>query len=305
MNVILVANHDYPSALDAAYLLQMYLQSEGITSCLAPSYHELDACIKFQQRLADSQPALIVALGGDGTILRAARFAHYREIPILGLSFGHIGFLAGGGNKEIIKSVSEALSGDMHVSRRSTLRANLYYQYEDIAQLERSEVFALGLLKKTDTSGVYEAFALNELSLTRGNSGKMLSIDFMINGYKLDSIRGDGMVIATATGSTGYALSAGGPIVSPDFKGMVCVPLAAHTLSSRAVLSSSSDVVRLNVGGQANKDSFVYLDGVALSGISAPHAIELTKGPGDCLLLNRLSESFYAAVARVFYGGKS
>lgn len=305
MKVLLVANHDYPSSLDAAYMLQIYLTNEGIGSILAPSYHDLQASIEFQQILETEQFELIVALGGDGTILHAARLARYREIPILGLAFGHLGFLAGAGNEEIIKTVSEALSGDMYSSRRSTLLAKLHYQLEEIDYIEESEAFKLGLLRVSEEPGVYEAFALNELSLTRGNSGKMLSFDFMVNDHRLNSIRGDGMVIATATGSTAYALSAGGPIVSPDFKGMICVPLAAHTLSSRAVLTSGSDLVRLNLSQQVGRDGIVYLDGVALLDLPTPESIELMRGPGDSLLLNRASQNFYASVARVFYGDKS
>ena len=95
------------------------------------------------------------------------------------------------------------------------------------------------------TKDVVRTFALNDMALTRGPLSDMVEFDITVSGHHIDRLRGDGVVVSTATGSTGYALSAGGPIVSPDYTGMVCVPIAPHTIQARAFLTSPSDVVEI------------------------------------------------------------
>lgn len=284
--VLLVVHHEYPEALNAVYMLQIYLANQGFKSMVAPPYHEEEENKKFVESLDFSRIRLVISLGGDGTLLRAARMIGYREIPLLGLCFGHLGFLAASGKENYFDLVSEALSGELHLSRRSTLKVKLYYEggYDEQP---------------------FETFALNELSITRGISGKMLGFDVSVNDIKMDSVKGDGFVVSTATGSTGYALSAGGPIVSPDFKGMICVPIAAHTLTSRAVLTAPSDVITLDFSKNNTGDGCVYVDGIALSDKPAPLKIEIMRGDGDILLLHRSNDAFYEAVSRVFYGERS
>lgn len=282
MKVLLVPNHSYPEALDACYMLTVYLNGEGFETIVASDYREGTA---FCDSFDPTDVCLAISLGGDGTILRTARIVEYSEIPILGLSFGHLGFLTGAGNEGIIATVSEALAGELYVSRRATLDVKVVSQDEGGNEHES------------------HWFALNEVSVTRGDSGKMLSFDLLVNGIKLDKIRGDGIIVATATGSTGYALSAGGPIVSPDFRGMICVPIAPHTLSSRAVVGASSDVVRIDFDGCAGLDRSTYLDGVKVETNELTTHVEVQRGPGDILLLNRNLDAFYSSVAKVFYGG--
>ncbi len=281
MKIVLVAHQDKTDALDAAYLLKSYLSEQGFEVLLAPPYRDVQASERFVDELDFSDLVLVISLGGDGTILRAARIIGTHEVPLLGLCFGHLGFLSCAGKDEIISTVNKALAGELHVSRRSCLSARVYFE---------------------DSEEYFEGFALNDLSLTRGPSGKMLHFDLCINGLKLDSIQGDGMVLASATGSTGYALSAGGPIVNPDFRGIVCVPIAAHSLASRAVLSAASDVVSLDLSCNLSQDTMVYLDGIALEFEALPVRIEVSRAQGDILLLQQSRDSFYEASSRVFYG---
>ena len=281
MRILLVPNYSRPDAVQAAATLEVWLRHEGVEVTWA---HDKK---REPNRVCDPEgSALVVSLGGDGTLLRAARIVGYREIPILGLSFGHLGFLTGAGSDQVVASVSAALAGEMHQSRRATLDVCVTFDCGS------------GLMRDT------HHFALNELALTRGALGDMIEFDVSVSGNRIDRLRGDGFVVSTATGSTGYALSSGGPIVTPEFNGMVCVPIAPHTILARAFLTSSSDVVELSLSQDRPAESSAFVDGQL---VTCPEggsiaACSVRRGAGDVVLLDQDSGSFYDAVSRVFYG---
>lgn len=282
VRVLLVPNYSRPDAVQAAATLEVWLGHEGVEVLWA---HDKK---REPNRVCDPEGcALVVSLGGDGTLLRAARIVGYREIPILGLSFGHLGFLTGAGSDEVVRSVASALAGEMHQSRRATLDVDV--------------TFDCGGGLKRDT----HHFALNELALTRGGLGDMIEFDVAVSGNHIDRLRGDGFVVSTATGSTGYALSAGGPIVTPEFNGMVCVPIAPHTILARAFLTSSSDVVELQLSPDRPAESSVFVDGrlVTCPEGGSTAACTVRRGAGDIILLDSDAGGFYDSVSRVFYGG--
>jgi NAD+ kinase len=135
-----------------------------------------------------------------------------------------------------------------------------------------------------------------------GSRGDMIEFDVDVSGYYIDRLRGDGFVVSTATGSTGYALAAGGPIVTPEFAGMICVPVAPHTLMARAFLTSPSDVVELRISPERDAERLFFADGQPLGeGLKALRA-SVRRGAGDLILLDHSAQSFYDSVSRVFYG---
>ena len=282
MKVLLVPNYSRPDAVQAAATLEVWLGHEGVEVAWA---HDKK---REPNRVCDpTGSALVVSLGGDGTLLRAAHIVGYREIPILGLSFGHLGFLTGAGSEEVVRSVSQALAGEMHQSRRATLDVDVSFDCGS------------GLIRDM------HYFALNELALTRGPRGDMIEFDVSVSGNHIDRLRGDGFVVSTATGSTGYALSAGGPIVTPEFNGMVCVPIAPHTILARAFLTSSADVVELELSPDRPAESSVFVDGQLVTCPEGGSTVScaVRRGPGDIILLDSDAGSFYDSVSRVFYGG--
>ena len=279
MKVLLVPNYSRSHAVDGARRLSEWLEGEGVEVQWA---HDKKL---YPDRVVDtSGVGLVVSLGGDGTLLRAARIVGYSEVPIVGLSYGHLGFLTCGGPGDLIQTVSDALAGDLHVSHRMTLDVEVDFERRD------------GSVTTERT------FALNDLSLTHGVRGDMIVFDVSVSGHHIDRLRGDGFVVSTATGSTGYALAAGGPIVTPEFAGMVCVPVACHTITARAFLTSPSDVVELRINRERHADRLFFADGQPLGeglrGIKA----KIRRGPGDIILLDRSARSFYESVSRVFYG---
>lgn len=281
MKVLLVPNYSRSDAVQAAATLEVWLSRENVSVSWAPDKK------REPHKTCDVEGTdLVVSLGGDGTLLRAARLVGYREIPILGLSFGHLGFLTGAGSENMVEAVSRALAGELHQSRRATLDVCVSFDCGG------------GLMRD-----VHE-FALNELALRTGALGDMIEFDINVSGNHIDRLRGDGFVVSTATGSTGYALSAGGPIVTPDFNGMVCVPLAPHTILARAFLTSASDVVEIELSPDRPAESSVFVDGQLVECPEGGHTVgcSVSRGKGDIVLLDGSAGSFYDSVSRVFYG---
>lgn len=277
MRVMLVPNGLYQESVASAAALERSLDDRGVDVVRAPSWGD-DRC--------DLEGVdLIVTLGGDGTLLRAARIVSDAGVPILGLSYGHLGFLTyDQAGREPVDVVCAALAGDLHQSRRAVLGATLTGLDADGRERVRS------------------VNALNEVVLARGASGKMVEFDVEANGCHIDQLRGDGFVVATATGSTGYALSAGGPIVSPEYRGLVCVPVAPHTICARAFVTNPSDVVSLSVVADRSADRCVFADGEPFAADLVPLRIEVSLAGFDLTLLTAGSSDFYASVSRVFYG---
>ena len=245
MKVFLVPNYYKQEAVESGLMLELWLTRQGYEVAWAA-----DQRSKIQSTPDIDGSDLVITLGGDGTLLRAARILNHREIPILGLSYGHLGFLTAASPEE-----------------------------RDILQV-----------------------ALNDMALTRGPLSDMVEFDITVSGHHIDRLRGDGVVVSTATGSTGYALSAGGPIVSPDYTGMVCVPIAPHTIQARAFLTSPSDVVEIFMSDDRPSVPAIAIDGQFITCDGTVESVAVRRGPGDVLLLDYGPESFYNSVSRVFYG---
>lgn len=287
VKVLLVTNYSRLQAQEGAHTVAQWLEAHGVE----PVWAQDD--LHFPEGVKDASGCdLVVSLGGDGTLLRAARMVGYEEVPILGLSYGHLGFLTGAGSDTALSAVERALEGELHISRRSTLSVTIEYNDPEHPLPEPPAIRS-------------NIFCLNEVAVTRGALGNMVEFDVFVSGNHIDRLRADGFVVSTATGSTGYALSAGGPIVTPEFQGMVNVPVAPHTILARAFLTSPQDVVEVALSTERPVEREVFCDGRLMArpeGLSAMRVIS-RKGPGDIVLLDDSSQSFYRSVSRVFYGG--
>ena len=281
MKIFLVPNYRSDEAVQSGLTLELWLTRQGYEVSWAP-----DARSKIVSAPDVEGSDLVISLGGDGTLLRAARIVGMREIPILGLSYGHLGFLTAASPQErdILSVVTDALAGEMHVSRRATICCEVRAVAED------------------GTEDVLTAAGLNDIALTRGPLSDMVEFDISVSGHHIDRLRGDGVVVSTATGSTGYALSAGGPIVSPDYSGLVCVPIAPHTIQARAFLTSPSDVIEIAMSHDRPSIPAIAVDGQYLVPEGTIDQVVARRGDADVLLLDYGPESFYKSVSRVFYG---
>ena len=299
MKVLIVRNDYNVQATDASLLLATYLATQQVDYALVDSSelgHWAEGDDALSAHLIEGVD-LAVALGGDGTILRVAHLAGMSGIPILGLNFGRLGFLANTSEDGVVAAVAAALSGDVVEERRANLRVDVVCDgevdpYEDTADLGEGG----GRFPRKPI------FALNEVAVTRGAFGRMIDFELGISGAHIADMRGDGLVVATATGSTAYALSAGGPLVSPGFGGLVVVPLAPHSLRSRAIVTAESDVVEMTLSQSvADRESVVFVDGEPVAFEAPVRRAYVRRGETPTTLLRYQREGFYEHAAKTFF----
>ena len=294
MRVLTVVNSSNPQALDASILLAAYFSSQGIENDVVSVLEiptPVDLAIGGQQALesAGIHPFdMAIALGGDGTILRTARVAMLFDAPVMGINFGHLGFLANPAEPGVVPMVAAALAGDVTEDRRANLLVKVV--------CEGDEEMPAG------QRGPRQFTALNEVTITRGSCPRNLEACVSISGDEVCTLRGDGVIVATATGSTAYALSAGGHLVSPGLEGMVVVPLATHTLQSRAIVTERHDVVETGFDfAEGYTFAEVQLDGAALAFDAPIERVIVRCGDNPARLLFYKKESFYQRIARTFF----
>ena len=289
MRILIVRNNYNPKALESALLLEVYLASQGV-EFTAFDTDDLRASSEFFQRRVENIDDfdLAVVLGGDGTILRTAAQIKYRRIPILGVNFGHLGFMANSNEDGIIPVVAAALAGEY----RTNLRIDVFCEGDEGANGGPD----------APMKGSQQFFGLNELTLARGAQGRVIDCAYTVAGEKVADVKGDGLIVATATGSTAYALSAGGPLVAPGYSGLVVVPIAPHSLHSRALVTGPSDIVEIAMDpSSANREATMFIDGELIPIDRPIRRVIVQSGEEPTVLLRYKAESFYGRTSRVFF----
>ena len=274
MHILIVRNNSNRQAMEASLLLGLYLDNQGIDHSVCdlggPGCHDYDEQLCARAR----QSALAVVLGGDGTMLKTSHLVASAAVPILGVNFGHLGFLANPNDEGVIALVGQALAGELAEERRTNLAVTVVCEgqrdpFEDGWDSEAGEGASLA---------PREFFALNEVAVTRGANGRVIEVGLAIAGQPIDDVRGDGFVVASATGSTAYALSAGGPVLAPLSKNLVAVPISPHSLRSRAIVTDPSDVVELDLSRNGeDRDATVFIDGDLLDPAPGPPGVRAAR----------------------------
>ncbi len=295
MHILIVRNNSNSQAMEASLLLATYLTTQGIDFTLANSTDLVGAqASRTLRKDGEEGFDMAVALGGDGTLLRAARQIGYAGTPILGINYGTLGFLANPSENGVIEPLSAALAGDCTQQRRTNLDIRIVCEGE-------ADPYADDVADGEEPDGPRSFFALNEVAVTRGANGRIIGFGLGVSGATLANMRADGLVVASATGSTAYALSAGGPLVAPGFSGLVAVPIAPHTLHSRAIVTGPSDVVEMDLSeNAAGRDATLFVDGELVE-LSRPIKHLYVKRGGDTILLRYKDEGFYQHAAKVFF----
>ena len=211
---------------------------------------------------------LLISIGGDGTILRATTFVQDSGIPILGVNAGRLGFLAKVQKEKIESFLQIVLQKQYTISERTLL------------SLECSPAEA-----KIDIN-----FAMNEIAINRKDTTSMITIETFLNGEYLNSYWADGLIISTPTGSTGYSLSCGGPILTPDVKALVITPIAPHNLPARPLVIPDNTEIRLKVSGR-EEQYLVSLDSRKLY-ISNDSELKINKTPFSINMVEIPEETF-------------
>jgi len=179
----------------------------------------------------DASFDLLISIGGDGTILRAITFVKDLEIPIVGINTGRLGFLATIPMNTIQKAMDEIFDGNYRISKRSLLTIEV----------------------DTKNTSLDLDFALNEIAVSRKNTTSMISVETWLDNEYLTSYWADGLIVSTPTGSTGYSLSCGGPVITPESDSLVLTPIAPHNLNARPLVISSDKVIKLKVSGREDQ----------------------------------------------------
>ena len=185
----------------------------------------------------DTSFELLISIGGDGTILRAITYVKDLNIPIVGINTGRLGFLATIPMNTVEKALNEIFDGNYRISKRSLLAISID---------EGEAVFDLN-------------FALNEITVSRKNTTSMISVETWLDDEYLTSYWADGLIVSTPTGSTGYSLSCGGPVIMPESDSLVLTPIAPHNLNARPLVISSNKIIKLKVSGRED-EHLVSLD---------------------------------------------
>jgi NAD+ kinase len=212
---------------------------------------------------------ILVSIGGDGTILRAATLVRNSGVPILGINAGRLGFLATVQKENIADFLQIVIDKKYTLSKRTLLSLSSEPQNEALLDIN---------------------FAMNEITVSRKDTTSMITIDTYLNGEYLNSYWADGLIVSTPTGSTGYSLSCGGPILTPDVKSLVITPIAPHNLNARPLVIPDETEIRLKVSGR-EENYLVSLDS-RITSVANESILTIKKTPFQINMVEIPDETF-------------
>ncbi|MDG2307264.1 MAG: NAD(+)/NADH kinase [Candidatus Binatia bacterium] len=266
----LVLKRGAPHAPEVARDVVRWLAEQGLGALAEPdSAQMLGVPAADKPEMFVSSDAILV-LGGDGTFLATARHAGEREVPIVGVNLGSLGFLTEIDRGDLRTTLLSSLAGDVAVDRRRMIRAVVR--------------------RAGGAAQTYQA--LNDAVLSRGALGRTVEIEARVDGDFLASFKADGVILSTPTGSTAYSLSAGGPLVHPSVRVLVLAPICPHTLSVRPLVID--DGARLEFRQRSSRDELLLtLDGQETIRLAHDDEIEITRSPNFACLVRSPDLSFY------------
>jgi len=246
-HILVVAHTGRRDSLDAAIAVCRQLIEGGLTPVLSSDEyahiiaeaHDLAPIALLGDTVHKHDLELVIVLGGDGTILRAAELARGCPAPLLGVNLGHVGFLAESDREDLTETVARALARDYAVEERMTLSVRV----------------------KVNAEVVYESWALNEATVEKASRERMLEVVIEVDGRPLSSFGCDGVVMSTPTGSTAYSFSAGGPVVWPSVDALLLVPLSPHALFARPLVVGPDSALAVEVLDRTQGTGVLWCDG--------------------------------------------
>ncbi|HEY6823483.1 MAG TPA: NAD(+) kinase [Steroidobacteraceae bacterium] len=223
------------------------------------------------ERTLGERADLVIAVGGDGTLLHAARLVARHNVPLLGVNRGRLGFLTDVMPQDMLPSVDAALAGQLEADERPLLTARLHRPGAEVAQ----------------------SFALNDVVMQKHDTGRTLDFETRIDGSYVNRHDGDGIIVASPTGSTAYALSCSGPIIEPHLPALVIVPICAHTLSDRPIVVAANCVIEVLLLERAGTQANVTCDGALLGALTPADRLEVTTAAERVTLLHPPGHDYY------------
>ena len=217
---------------------------------------------------------LAVVVGGDGTMLHVARSLASYALPMIGINLGRLGFLTDLSADRMHEGLDELLRGEFTVEERIMLQVQI----------------------SNGRDNLNESIALNDVTLSKGNTGRMIEFETHVNSEPVGRTRGDGVIISSPTGSTAYALSAGGPILHPLLPAIVFAPICPHTLGHRPMVLDDSSIIELEILDLAGADGNVFIDGLKQLAVSGNEIIRISRAETVTRMVRINSHNHFTAL---------
>jgi NAD+ kinase len=284
-SIALVGNAKDLRVAECMLNLVAHFSARGVRPLVDPGVglaFKPDCVVPCPEQAFASRAELIIAIGGDGTLLYAARLVAGHSVPLLGINRGRLGFLTDVSPASMLEDVDSVLAGRYTVDKRSLLAARLEH----------------------GDGTVVRALALNDVVVNKVETGRTMDFETSINGRFVNSHGGDGMVIATATGSTAYALSCGGPIVEPDLDVWVMAPISPHTLSDRPIVVRAGSKIQLRMSDRFDSRAQVTCDGSALGDLGQGDTLCVESADVQITLLHPPGYDYYRLLRSKLHWGR-
>lgn len=285
MRIVLSPNPYRDRGLKAAQSAQKILNKAGVETTICIPF-DLDGNNKLElprhltyEKMEDALPDadMLICFGGDGTILHAAKDADAYGVPILGVNMGSVGFMA------------ELEYGEL--SLLSKLAEGKYYTESRMM---------LDVSVKRDGQQIFHEVALNDAALTKGAVARVIDLKIACDNMVMSEFTGDGVVVSTPTGSTGYSMAAGGPIVEPTAENLIITPICAHAMDAKSFVLSSERVVSIQLGRLTRKTAYLSADGGRAFRLQDGDVAEIRKSDKATRLVRLSGRTFYEILAKKF-----
>ena len=272
-NLGLIVNCKKKKALLAVRKIVDWSNSRGVKVCIEkvegqPILNEDGNCF-YEAFLKKAE--LIISLGGDGTLLRAARLAALKDIPVFGINLGGLGFLTQIGSNDIETALEKIHQEKYFIDERMMLECSV---------------------KRKTKKKIKKFIALNDIVVGKGSFARLVCLATYINDYYVITYSADGLVVSTSTGSTAYSLSAGGPIVNPKIKSMLITPICPHTLSARPLIIGENDRVRIDLES-SDEEAMLTIDGQEGFALKYNDEVVVKKSKFKTKLITFKEKNFY------------
>jgi NAD+ kinase len=261
------------SVTEPALQIVAHLRRRGIAVLAASesdANRELDGATHVDEGEIAAKADLVLSIGGDGTLLHAARHVAASDVPLVGINRGRLGFLTDVSPEHMLDALDAILAGDYLAERRLMLSASV-----------------------EDGPATRSLFALNDVVLQKGDTGRLLDFTTEVDGAYVNTHRGDGLIVATPTGSTAYALSCGGPIIQPNVDALVMVPICPHTLSDRPLVLPSASRIRVTLDHAGGSHAHVVCDGEPLARLGEDESLSISLAERSVTLLHPRGYNYY------------
>jgi NAD+ kinase len=283
-NIGIVSNNDKQEAIETANKIYEYLIKKDINVLMIesdkmPEFYSLPSVTEEE---FSAKSDVILSVGGDGTFLRASKYSFKREVPVLGINVGNLGFLTVVDTCSMYDAVDRVLENNYKIEKRMLLEGRVFKG--------KKELRDIGL----------PFLVLNEFTITRSMVGKIIKFEIIVNGIPIKTFTADGIIIATPTGSTAYSLSAGGPIVEPRSQVIIMTPICPHTLLNRSIILGPDNVLEIKIESKNNKD-YASVDGkIASFNIKSGHIFKVKKSKTKLKLVSFSDDMFFKVFKEKF-----